>query len=159
MTNRIGDNLIHFHGNESLVRALLDFRVRFVLIGGLAVSWYCSSRAADDMDLLIEPTIENSSRLANALDSLGMTGFCSDSFSKSGKKVRLDKLHYADLLTPNGDMSFADVDADAVGANLFNMPVRIASVASLIRMKETAINACEIEESKHSLDLALLNAC
>lgn len=159
MTNRIADNLFHTGCNEALIRALLNFDVRFVVIGGLAISWHCPSRSADDMDLLIEPTIENSGRVVNALASVGLNGFGPDSFANNGKQARLDRYHYADLLTPNGNITFSDVDSDAVGAKLFNMPVRVASVVSLIRMKEAAIDACQSRESKHSIDIELLNAC
>ena len=159
MSNRIADSLFHTGCNEELIRALLEFHVRFVVIGGLAISWHCPSRSADDMDILIEPTIENSGRVANALTRVGLNGFGPDSFANHGKQARLDRYHYADLLTPSGNISFSDVDADAVDAKLFNIPVRVASVVTLIRMKEAAINACQSEASKHSRDIELLNAC
>ena len=56
--HRFNDNLVHWHSNEELLRALVAENVDFVLIGGLAVAWYCESRQADDLDLLVAPTSE-----------------------------------------------------------------------------------------------------
>lgn len=54
--NKVNNNLICFGGNEPLIKSFICNEVEFILVGGLAVSWFCSSRQADDMDLLINPT-------------------------------------------------------------------------------------------------------
>jgi len=87
--NRIGDNLIHVGANEEVVRSFVTNKVEFVVIGGLAVAWYCADRQADDMDLLVNPTPENSARISKAFDGLHMNGYTSDSFTKSGLQVSL----------------------------------------------------------------------
>jgi hypothetical protein len=157
MTNRIDDNLMHFHANESLVRALLASGARFLVIGGLAISWHCRDRTADDMDLLVEPTAENSERIASALASLGLNGFSNHSFAMHGVQVPLKKIHYAELLTPrHGDATYSEIDADAVSAALFNMPVRLASIASLIIMKKALICSTNEQRVKHVRDITLL---
>jgi len=98
--NRIGDNLVHFGANENIIRGLVDLGARFVVIGGLAVAWHCPERQADDMDLLVEPTLENSTRVFRALARLGLTGFSAESFAHLGLQVPLKQNHYAELLTP-----------------------------------------------------------
>jgi hypothetical protein len=157
MNNRIGDNLVHFGANEKLVCALLNTGVKFVVIGGLAVAWYCPERQADDMDLLVEPSAENSALVAAALASLRLHGFTADSFAKAGLQVPLKSGYYAELLTPGLDSpAFSETEAQAVQAKLFNLPVLIASVSTLIAMKKHAAQAEPAQRKKHLDDICLL---
>ncbi|MDD5410488.1 MAG: hypothetical protein PHF31_03600 [Methylobacter sp.] len=155
--NKIGDTLIHVGANEELVRVFAANSVEFIIIGGLAVAWYCDDRQADDMDLLVNPTTENSARISRALDGLHMNSYTSDSFTKPGLQVPLKRLYYAELLTPQKDgPTYFEVAKDAVDAKLFNIPVRLASVASLIRLKELAVASAETQKDKHIRDIERL---
>ena len=123
--NRIGENLICTGTNQEVVEALVQNGVEFVVVDGLAVSWHCANRVADDMDLLVNPTRSNSERLSGALNALHLNGFTNDSFARPGIQAPLKQLHYADLLTPRVDgPTYSEVAADAVDAKLFNIPVR-----------------------------------
>lgn len=157
--NRIGDTLIHFHGNEALVRALSTAGVNFVLIGGLAVAWYVSERMADDMDFLIEPTMENGATISQVLQTLRLPPHSAAELSKLGVQVQLkNSFFYAELLTPTKDgLSYAEVAAEAVDGKLFDIPIRIASVSSLVKLKKIAITAGESNRDKHLKDIHLLN--
>jgi hypothetical protein len=155
--NKIGDTLIHTGANKELVLAFVANGVEFVIIGGLAVSWYCADRKADDMDILVNPTPENSARISQALDGLYMNGYTSDSFTKPGLQAPLKQLYYAELLTPQKDgPTYSEVAKDAVEAKLFNIPVRLASVVSLIRLKEQAVASAEAQKDKHLKDIERL---
>jgi len=155
--NRIGDTLTHFGANEELIRVFKVSEVEFIVIGGLAVAWYCSDRQADDMDLLVNPTPENSARISQALNGLHMSGYSAASFTQPGLQVPLKHIYYAELLTPkNEGLTYSEVDKDAVDAKLFSIPIRLASVASLIQMKEQAISATEAQREKHVKDIERL---
>jgi hypothetical protein len=157
MNNRIGDNLIHFGSNEALVRALTDVRAKFVVVGGLAIAWHCPDRQADDMDLLVEPTVENSALITRALGNLHLTGFSVTSFAKLGLQVPLKQTYYAELLTPQeGASSFSDIEARSIDARLFSIPVRLASVSTLLEMKKRAVASAEEQRDKHERDIELL---
>ena len=157
MNNRIGDNLFHFGANEELLRALLEEGVKLVVIGGLAIAWHCPERQADDMDLLVEPTVENSARIAKTLTKLQIAGFSSTSFSKPGLQIPLKHIYYAELLTPQQEApSFSEVEAKAVDAKLFNLPIRLASISTLIGMKKRAIQSATEQLEKHAKDIELL---
>lgn len=152
--NRINDNLIHFGPNEELIRSFTSASVEFVVIGGLAVAWYCIDRQADDMDLMINPTIQNSHRVAAALGSLGLVGFSPEAFVASGLQVSIKSRHYADLLTPRSDApTYADTAKKAVGGKLFGFPVFIASIACLIAMKREAAVKDPLSARKHLDDI------
>lgn len=155
--NRIGDSLQHTGSNVELVRAFVSTGVEFVVVGGLAVSWHCADRQADDMDLLVNPTPENSARISNALDGLRLRGFSANSFTKPALQVPLKQHLYAELLTPRPEgPTYSDVADSAVDAKLFNIPVRVASPVSLIRMKEQAIASAEAQRDKHLKDIQRL---
>ncbi len=157
MNNRIGNNLVHFGANEELVRALVDSGVKFVVIGGLAVAWHCPERQADDMDLLVDPSTDNSVRIATALAKLHLHGFSAESFARPGLQVPLKGKYYAELLTPTHDLpEFSVFEAQAVDAKLFSIPVRVASASMLIVMKQRAAQIDSAQSEKHLRDVSLL---
>ena len=160
--NRVGDTLMCTGSNEEIIRAFAASGVEFVVVGGLAVAWYCSDRQADDMDLLVNPTSENSARVAQALStlsSLNTNCFTNDSFARPGLQVPLKNYYYAELLTPKIDgPSHTEIAKQAVDAKLFGIPVRLASVASLIQMKEQAATSAESQRDKHLKDIERLRS-
>lgn len=156
MTHRHGDNLLHFGGNEPLVRALAAAGVRFLVIGGLAVSWHCSDRTADDMDLLIDSAPDNAENVLVPLAQVGVHLASAEPFTQAGKQLPLKSVAlYAELLTSHPDgITFAEADVDAVPGKLFGIPVRIASVPALTRMKQQAADTTAgTEREKHLADL------
>ena len=155
--HRFNDNLTHWHSNEELLRALVAESVDFVLIGGLAVAWYCESRQADDLDLLVAPTPENSDRIYRALLSLSLSNFDVDTFAKTAVRVRLEQRYHAELLTPaTGGPAYAEIVQSSVPAKLLNVPIRVPSRAMLVRMKLWAIAANHDGREKHLADVELL---
>ena len=155
--HRVNDNLMHWNSNEELVSALVGHGVDFVLIGGLAIAWYCGSRQADDMDLLVSPTVENSKRIYNALTSLGLANFAVDSFAKNAVQARIKDRYYAELLTPAaGGPTFEEIAQSAEPAKLLGMPVRVPSRAMLVRLKLHSISAKHDGHDKHLADVELL---
>jgi hypothetical protein len=155
--NRIGDNLFCTGSNEEIVKAFSAFEVELILVGGLAVSWYCSSRKADDMDILVNPTKENSEKITNALGSLRLNGFTSDSFARPGIHAPIKQFYYCDIITPaRSGLTFEYLMKSSIMGKLFNIPVNIPSVENLIKMKESAVASTENELNKHQRDIVLL---
>lgn len=156
--NRIGDSLWHVGSNANLVRDFTSGAVEFVLVGGLAVSWFCPDRQADDMDFLVNPNPENSTRVWRALIGLHMNGFSANSFTKPALQVPLKQHLYAELLTPRVEgPTYAEVAETAIDAKLFNIPIRLASPAMLIRMKQQAVASAEAQRDKHLKDIERLS--
>jgi hypothetical protein len=54
----------------SLLQALSDAEVQYVLIGGLALNLHGLVRATEDVDLLVDPSEQNIERLRGALRSI-----------------------------------------------------------------------------------------
>lgn len=157
--NRIEDNLICFEDNARIVRAFVSHSVEFTVVGGLAVSWYCDSRQADDMDLLVNPTRANSENVYIALSKLhlNLMGLARDAFAAYGVQLPLKGQYYADILTPakNG-LTFEEINSQSIAGKLFNFPVRIPSIAHLIKLKEHAATSEKTKLEKHLKDIEFL---
>jgi hypothetical protein len=110
------------------------------------------------MDLVVNPTRENSQRVHRALSSLNvLQGHNADSFTKAGVQAPLKRPHNADVLTParNGP-TYAEISEATVPAKLFSIPIRLPTVDMLIRLKECAIESLTKERDKHAADVECL---
>ena len=67
--------LTTFCWNSSLLDALNAEKAEYLVVGGLAVQYYCPERQTCDLDLLINPTHENAKRVKEALLRLTELGF------------------------------------------------------------------------------------
>ena len=67
------------------------------------------------MDLLVDPTSDDSAKVSQAVSSLNFSGFERDSFSKPGVQAPLKLLHYADVITPSRNgLSFEVISTGSV---------------------------------------------
>lgn len=154
--HRIGDQLIHFAGNADLIQTLVKFRVDMLLVGGLAMAWYCPSRRADDLDLLYDPSKENASRLGQALKHLNIVNFTQADIEKYGSQIQLGGPFYAELLSPSlSARDFAALAANCEIATLHGQQVKVASIETLIQLKNIAMSHTDFEE-KHLNDFQAL---
>jgi len=56
---------------KDLFKAFNEFRVRYLVVGAYAVIFYAEPRYTKDLDIWVEPVMENSRRLWKALASFG----------------------------------------------------------------------------------------
>ena len=111
-------------------------------------------------DSLINPSPENSERIFYALNDLSLTGFSANSFAEMGLQVKIKDGFYADLLTPTLDgITYSDVESCSLPAKLFGVPILLASIDTLIKMKEIALFKDEQNSEKHKADIAALRNC
>src|SRR5438445_5685438 len=96
-------NQLHsFGGNLALVESLAQHGVRFLVVGGLAVHHHAPERQADDLDLLLEQTVEVARNVAAALTSINVRpDFTEEQFVNAYKvQIKLKFLAlYADIIT------------------------------------------------------------
>jgi hypothetical protein len=146
---------------QSVLRRLIDGKVDFVVIGGLAMITHGSAHVTDDLDVCYRRTMENMSALAAALAPLHpkLRGAPADlpflwdaQTIKAGMNFTLDTdLGPVDLLgevagVGDFDCVLASSDAYAV----FGLPVRVLSLDGLIAAKKAAARR---KDSAHLIEL------
>lgn len=147
-------NQLHtFGGNIALVESLTQHGVRFLVVGGLAVHHHAPERQADDLDLLVEQTVEVARNVAAALTSINVQPeFTEEQFVNARRgqiKLKLYAL-YADILTAGPDFDFDEHWHRAEDALLGHIPVKVASISTLFVLLAGST------EPKHAADIALL---
>lgn len=155
--NRIGDNLICTGANKEIIQSFTDKNVDFILIGSLAVAWYCAERNADDMDLLVNCSKQNSEKVCAALQELNINGLELDSFTAPGKIAPIKHYYYADILTQSRNgLTYEEVSNKTQKAKLFGICVNLPDRECLIVLLQQAIKFQEGNVQKYERDIELL---
>lgn len=136
---------------ECLFAVLEGHGVDYVLVGGLAGVLHGSTVMTNDADVVPSRESENLQRLSAALVDLGArlrTEDSPDGFAFEPHPALLASMAMLNMTTRCGDLDlnfeptglegFAEIDAAAVTFEVFGHPVRVASLADLIRSKEAA---------------------
>jgi hypothetical protein len=138
----------HFEPTR-LLRALHEYDVAFVVIGGIASLAHGSPSLTRDLDICYERSRGNLESLAVMLLSVHATprGFPEGlPFKLDATTLGLgDSFTFATdfgdfdcLGTPSGTRGYGDLAQTAVEASVEGLPVKIAAVDDLIRMKRAA---------------------
>lgn len=147
-----------FRANYELVAALHRAGVRFMVIGGVATALYAPERVSDDpgeIDLLVEPTADNASRVIDALDSVKVRdpALTVERIARPSVQVQVKKggYFYADIVTPRpDDDAFTTLFERAVDESLGSTPVKVISKNDqLARLRRS-------DQEKHRRDVELL---
>ena len=130
---------------EKLLVLLAEGCVRFVLVGGLAVTLHGYVRLTEDVDILIDAAHENIATLLAILGSFG-EGFANElslaDFDDEEGAIRIveeSERCQVDIFTRISGRKYAEVDADAESFALGSHLIRFASKASLIAWKENSV--------------------
>ena len=94
---------------EELLGYLTARNVRFVVVGGHALAYHGRPRYTKDLDVFVEPTAENATRLLGALEDFGYggLGLTTADFDRPGMVVQLGIApNRVDLLTAIDGVSF-----------------------------------------------------
>ena len=124
----------------TLCRALQREKVRYVLIGGFAVILHGFVRATKDINLLIDPSIENIRALKRAMADLpdNAIALMEDDEVNRYSVVRIADEIVVDLMKKACGVDYDD--AVAAGLDVFELEdveIPLASKQTLIRTKDT----------------------
>lgn len=135
---------------QSLLTALADHRVDYVLIGGLAAVLHGSTAMTNDADIFPAPDEANLERLAGALRELGarIRAGDPDGVDFDPHPALLKSITVLNLTTRFGDLDLAaqptglpdhdDVAERATTMEVGELDVLVASLDDIIRSKEAA---------------------
>lgn len=128
-----------------LLRALAREGVDYVLVGAVALGLHGLVRATEDVDLFIRPDGENVERLKRALRSVwddpDIAGITAQDLAGEYPAIRYGppgEGFVIDLLSRLGS-AFAFEDVEAETLTLEGVPVRVATPATLYRMKKGTV--------------------
>jgi len=119
--------------------ALHRHRARYVLVGGMAMQLWGSSRVTRDIDILIEPTLVNGKRVLAGLGAVGF-GFAREWLAEEiiTKPVTvIGDMPRVDILTVAWSVHFAEAYPAARTFELEGVRIPTASLEHLIASKRT----------------------
>lgn len=130
---------------EKLLAILAKAEVRFIVVGGIAVTLQGYVRFTEDIDLLVDKDTENISRLLQALSGYG-EGYAreliTDDFDDSEGAIRIieeTEMCQMDLFTRLSGITYAEAIQDADRFELDGFWIHFASKSSLIRWKQESV--------------------
>ena len=133
----------------SLLTAFTNNGVEYLLIGSMAKSHYSrQSEPPADMDLLINPTLENAKRVAAAF-TVALWTFEHDPEKLTHRKVRIPMRfygdHLVDVLTPPPCFSFSEARARSIEIEIVDgITAQVAAECDL-EMFDSLREQCERE--------------
>jgi len=141
---------------ESLIRALAESNVEFIIVGGLAASAHGSARSTSDLDVVYSRSAENIDRLVKALAPLSpyLRGAPAGlPFSWDSRTIR-NGLNFT-LVTSKGDIdllgeivgggSYERLLKDSLELEIFGMKALCIGLRALIHAKRAAGRAKDLE--------------
>jgi len=129
---------------KELLSILNDSEVKYLVVGGYAVSFHAEPRATKDLDILIKPDAENAAALYVALTRFGapLEGLRPDDFAEPGKFFRMGRPPVmVDILPEISGVDFDGAWRRRVEVTLdveTNLKVHFISEADLVAAKLAA---------------------
>ncbi len=134
---------------ESLLKSLNAHRVKYVVIGATAFPPHGYSRATLDIDILIEPTIENAQRTLDALSEFGYDVSDLTENQMLSKKILFRQyILDADIHPDATGVTFEQVWKNKVKSRIGKTPAYFAGLNDLIKMKRAANRFKDREDLK-----------
>jgi hypothetical protein len=137
------------------LRELLELfgsnNVDYLIVGGHAVAFHGHPRFTDDLDCFVRPSIDNGSRIVEALRAFGFgtLGIEPSDFVATDRMIQLGRApHRVDLLTRLNDVSFDDAWATKVHGSLDGVPVWFINRDSLLRNKRATGRPRDIADAE-----------
>lgn len=115
--------------------------VEYLIVGGHAVNAYTEPRATKDIDIWINPTIENAKKVFNSLKEFGapLSGLSETDFSDQESFFIIGiKPNRIDVLQKIPGVEFSSAYRNKKSFKLLNVDANFLSLSDLILAKETA---------------------
>lgn len=120
----------------SVCRRLNEAGAKYILIGGFAINYYGLPRATEDIDLLVDPSADNISKIKEALSFLpdnAIKEIAPDDVEKYAV-VRVADEIVIDLLKKACEMTYKEAGVEYFKFKGVNIP--IADISTMIKTKQ-----------------------
>ena len=124
---------------EKLLAKLARAEIRFIIVGGVAVALNGFVRTTEDVDILLETSLENVTKLLDALKGFGeghARELCQADFTESEGAVRIIEDFPLDVFTIMRGKRYADLVASTQTTRIDDIDVRYLNAEALIALKE-----------------------
>lgn len=139
-----------FGKHLALYRSLKRNKVKYLIIGGIACGIYGSPRATKDLDILIEPTMENAKRLLLALREAKFgTAYLTTTEKILANEINIfEDVIRLDVLTKVKGLVFTAVWQRRQEKLLRNVKIKVISLDDLILSKNASARRIDKEDVK-----------
>ncbi|MEY2495862.1 MAG: hypothetical protein QOJ45_2354 [Verrucomicrobiota bacterium] len=138
---------------EKLLENLARAEVRFIVVGGVAVALNGFVRTTGAVDILIEQSTENVSRLLTTLALFGeghARELSQKDFNQTEGAVRVIEDFPLDIFTVMRGLSYKDLSAQVRQTEINGAPIDFLNADGLIRLK------ADSKREKDQIDIAAL---
>ena len=152
---------------EEILRAFQKQKVKYVLVGGVAVNLLGSMRSTADLDILVEMGDDNLKKIVKILKSRGYRvkqpvdpmriadkktreGWIKNKHMKAFNFYKEDELKEVDIIVES-QVSFKEAKKGAILVKVDDLTLPVISIDKLIKMKKEAgrtVDKLDIEELK-----------
>ncbi len=136
----------------AVIRAFNVHGVKYVLIGGVALSLHGLVRGTEDVDVLVAPGAENFSRIRLALRSLFGDSSIEEITAEDASRYAVirygppDGRFYIDLLTRIGEaFRYGEIESETIEVD--GVAVRVATPRALYRMKRNTLRGRDRDDA------------
>jgi hypothetical protein len=140
---------------EKLLETLARAEVKFIVVGGVAVALNGFVRTTEDVDILIDGSIENVGRLLTALSGFGeghARELTSADFDDAEGAVRIIEDFPLDVFTVLRGKHYVDLIGSIRQTRIGDVDVNYLNAEALIAMKEQS------EREKDRIDVSALRS-
>jgi len=130
-----------------LLRAFADHNVRYLIVGAYALGVHGAPRATGDLDVWVDPTPDNASRVMSALAQFGapLTEVTADDFSRPGIVFQMGLPPFrVDVLTELSGLTFAETWPSRTQAPFGPLVVEVIGRESFILNKRATGRAKDL---------------
>lgn len=126
---------------RDMLRALLDEKVDFLLVGAYALAAHGYPRATMDIDIWVMPSPDNAKAVLRAVRRFGapLHKLTQADLEKEGTVFQIGVApRRIDIITAASGLIFAEACSHAITVEIEGITVRIPSIADLIRNKRAS---------------------
>jgi hypothetical protein len=139
---------------RELLQLLNDFEVRYLIVGGYAIMKYTEPRYTKDLDIWVENSAENASRVFAALEQFGAPleadKVSPATFTRNDITYQIGVAPIRiDILTQITGVEFSAAWKERVSGTIFAVPVSFISLDHLIANKQATGRSSDLEQLKH----------